>query len=104
MRLLSLGHPDQLSATWAAADGGRDSYSLMLYHAWLGTVAAVTSLGRDSHNFTFTGLAPGSRYLLEVASVAGSYSASAGNVSNWTCECPALRGVGTLLGRHESSF
>ncbi|XP_064029783.1 receptor-type tyrosine-protein phosphatase V-like isoform X2 [Pogoniulus pusillus] len=84
VHLLSLGHPDQLSATWVAADGGRDSYSLTLYHARLGTVAAVTSLGRDSHNFTFTGLAPGSRYLLEVASVAGSYPSSAGNVSNWT--------------------
>ncbi|NXG41130.1 PTPRV phosphatase, partial [Psilopogon haemacephalus] len=82
--LLSLGRPDQLSATWAAAAGGRDSYSLTLYQAGLGTVAAVSSLGRDRHNFTFTGLAPGSRYLLEVASVAGSYPASAGNVSNWT--------------------
>ncbi|XP_054032254.1 receptor-type tyrosine-protein phosphatase V-like [Dryobates pubescens] len=84
VRLLSLGHPDRLSAAWAAAPGGRDGYTLTLYRAPLGTVAAVSSLGRDIHSFTFTGLAPGSRYLLEVAAVAGSYPAPAGNVSNWT--------------------
>uniref|UniRef100_A0A8C3N684 protein-tyrosine-phosphatase n=1 Tax=Geospiza parvula TaxID=87175 RepID=A0A8C3N684_GEOPR len=84
VRLLSSGHPDRLSVAWGAPAGGRDGYSLTLYRAALGTVAATASLGRDTHNFTFTGLAPGSKYLLEVASVAGSFRAPAGNVSNWT--------------------
>ncbi|XP_053854303.1 receptor-type tyrosine-protein phosphatase V-like [Vidua macroura] len=83
-RLLSTGHPDRLSAAWGATAGGTDGYTLTLYRARLGTVAATASLGRDTHNFTFTGLAPGSKYLLEVASVAGSFRAPAGNVSNWT--------------------
>ncbi|XP_057895997.1 receptor-type tyrosine-protein phosphatase V-like, partial [Melospiza georgiana] len=84
VRLLSPGHPDRLSVAWGAPAGGRDGYSLTLYRAPLGTVAATALLGRDSHNFTFTGLAPGSKYLLEVASVAGTFRAPAGNVSNWT--------------------
>ncbi|NWZ41169.1 PTPRV phosphatase, partial [Brachypodius atriceps] len=84
VRLLSTGHPDRLSVAWGASAGGRDGYTLTLYRAQLGTVAATASLGRDTHNFTFTGLAPGSKYLLEVASVAGSFRAPAGNVSNWT--------------------
>ncbi|KAJ7426655.1 hypothetical protein WISP_13897 [Willisornis vidua] len=84
VHLLSTGHPDRLSAGWGAAPGGRDSYTLTLYHAQLGTVAATASLGRDTHNFTFRGLAPGSKYILEVASVAGSFRTPAGNVSNWT--------------------
>uniref|UniRef100_A0A8C9MUY5 protein-tyrosine-phosphatase n=1 Tax=Serinus canaria TaxID=9135 RepID=A0A8C9MUY5_SERCA len=84
VRLLSTGHPDRLSVAWGAPAGGRDGYTLSLYQAPLGTVAATASLGRDTHNFTFTGLAPGSKYLLEVASVAGSFRAPAGNVSNWT--------------------
>ncbi|NWH37412.1 PTPRV phosphatase, partial [Chloropsis hardwickii] len=84
VRLLSLGHPDRLSVAWGPTAGGRDGYTLTLYHARLGTVAATASLGRDTHNFTFMGLAPGSKYLLEVASVAGSFRAPAGNVSNWT--------------------
>ncbi|XP_058711741.1 receptor-type tyrosine-protein phosphatase V-like isoform X3 [Poecile atricapillus] len=84
VRLLSTGHPDRLSVAWGATAGGRDGYTLTLHHAQLGTVAATASLGRDTHNFTFTGLAPGSKYVLEVASVAGSFRAPAGNVSNWT--------------------
>uniref|UniRef100_A0A8C0EFH7 Receptor-type tyrosine-protein phosphatase V n=1 Tax=Bubo bubo TaxID=30461 RepID=A0A8C0EFH7_BUBBB len=84
VRLLSMGHPDRLSASWGAAAGGREGYALTLYHARLGTMVATTSLGRDTHNFTFTRLAPGSKYVLEVVSVAGSYQAPAGNVSNWT--------------------
>ncbi|KAM9520003.1 receptor-type tyrosine-protein phosphatase V-like isoform 2-T3 [Guaruba guarouba] len=88
VRLLSTGHPDRLSASWGAAAGGRDGYALTLYRAGLGTAAATTSLGRDSLNFTFTGLAPGSKHVLEVASVAGSYHTPAGNVSNWTYPLP----------------
>ncbi|XP_009461579.1 PREDICTED: receptor-type tyrosine-protein phosphatase V-like [Nipponia nippon] len=84
VRLLSTGHPDRLSASWGAAAGGRDGYALTLYHAQLGAVAATASLGRDTHNFTFMGLAPGSKYVLEVVSMAGSYRTPAGNVSNWT--------------------
>ncbi|XP_051627597.1 receptor-type tyrosine-protein phosphatase V-like isoform X2 [Manacus candei] len=84
VRLLSTGHPDGLSAAWGAAAGGREGYTLTLFHAWPGTVAATASLGRDTHNFTFTGLAPGSKYVLEVASMAGSFRTPAGNVSNWT--------------------
>jgi len=103
VRLLSTGHPDRLSASWGPAAGGRDGYALTLYHARLGTVAATASLGSDTHNFTFTGLAPGSKYLLEVVSVAGSYQTPAGNISNWTCEYPDLRVMHALLGSHEGS-
>ncbi|XP_010157523.1 PREDICTED: receptor-type tyrosine-protein phosphatase V-like, partial [Eurypyga helias] len=84
VRLLSMGYPDRLSASWGPAAGGRDGYTLTLYHTQLGTVAAMTSLGRDTHNFTFMGLAPGSKYVLEVVSMAGSYQTPAANVSNWT--------------------
>lgn len=103
VRLLSTGHPDRLSASWGPAAGGRDGYTLTLYHARLGIVAATTSLGRDTHNFTFTSLAPGSKYVLEVASTAGSYRTPAGNVSNWTCEYPVLRAICALLGSHKRS-
>ncbi|XP_075766295.1 receptor-type tyrosine-protein phosphatase V-like isoform X2 [Pelodiscus sinensis] len=79
------GRPDRLSASWGAAAGGRDGYTLTLCHAGSGAVAARASLGKDAHNFTFADLAPGSRYLLQVASLAGPYEAAAGNVSDWTC-------------------
>ncbi|XP_010210513.1 PREDICTED: receptor-type tyrosine-protein phosphatase V-like, partial [Tinamus guttatus] len=82
--LLSEGHPDRLTASWGAAAGGRDGYALTLYHGGLDTVSATASFGSDINNYTFTGLAPGSKYVLEVMSIAGSYRTPAGNVSNWT--------------------
>lgn len=85
---LGTGHPDRLSASWEAAAGGRDGYRLTLYHTRLGTVAATASVGRDTHNFTFTGLAPGCQYSLEASATAGPYQAAAPNVSGWTRECP----------------
>lgn len=94
--LTNQGRPDRLSASWGAAAGERDGYTLTLYHARAGTVAANASLGKGAHKFTFSGLAPGHKYLLEVASAAGPYRTSAGNISDWTSEwwepqrlCPA---------------
>ncbi|NXL86560.1 PTPRV phosphatase, partial [Alectura lathami] len=84
VRLLSTGHPDRLSASWGAAAGGRDGYMLTLYRAGLGTAAATASTGRDTHNFTFTGLDPGYEYSLEASAMAGPYQAAAPNVSGWT--------------------
>ncbi|NXN23200.1 PTPRV phosphatase, partial [Nycticryphes semicollaris] len=84
VHLLSTGHPDRLSVSWEAAAGGRDGYTLTLYHALLGSMAATTSLGRDTHNFTFTGLAPGCKYSLEASTMAGPYQAAAPSISAWT--------------------
>ncbi|NXQ94898.1 PTPRV phosphatase, partial [Sagittarius serpentarius] len=81
---LSMGHPDRLSTSWGAPAGGRDGYTLTLYHAQLGTVAATASLRRDTHNFTFMGLTPGYEYSLEVSATAGPYQAAAPNISGWT--------------------
>uniref|UniRef100_A0A674J523 protein-tyrosine-phosphatase n=1 Tax=Terrapene triunguis TaxID=2587831 RepID=A0A674J523_9SAUR len=82
--LTNQGRPDRLSASWGAAAGERDGYTLTLYHARAGTVAANASVGKDAHKFTFSGLAPGHKYLLEVASAAGPYQTFAGNISDWT--------------------
>uniref|UniRef100_A0A8B9GGD3 protein-tyrosine-phosphatase n=1 Tax=Amazona collaria TaxID=241587 RepID=A0A8B9GGD3_9PSIT len=91
-------HPTVLSASWGAAAGGRDGYALILYRAGLGTVAATASLGRDSTNkFTFSGLAPGHKYLLEVVSMSGPYAASAGNISDWTSKWQELEVVASCM-------
>ncbi|NWW19963.1 PTPRV phosphatase, partial [Falcunculus frontatus] len=84
LRWLSMGHSDHLSVAWGATAGGRDGYTLTLYHAQLGTVAATASLGRDTHNFTFMGLAPGHEYSLEATATAGQYQAAAPKISGWT--------------------
>uniref|UniRef100_A0A8C3QKT0 protein-tyrosine-phosphatase n=1 Tax=Cyanoderma ruficeps TaxID=181631 RepID=A0A8C3QKT0_9PASS len=81
------GYPNRLSASWRAEPQGQDSYRLLLYHSGSGAVAANVSVGKGTSKFTFSGLAPGHKYLLEVVSVAGPYAASAGNISDWTSKC-----------------
>ncbi|KAF2986991.1 hypothetical protein EK904_003227 [Melospiza melodia maxima] len=78
------GYPNRLSASWRAEPQGQEGYRLLLYHSGSGTVAANVSVGKGTSKFTFSGLAPGHKYLLEVVSVAGPYAASAGNISDWT--------------------
>uniref|UniRef100_A0A8C6YDH4 protein-tyrosine-phosphatase n=1 Tax=Naja naja TaxID=35670 RepID=A0A8C6YDH4_NAJNA len=82
--LSNKGHTDKLSATWDPPAGDQSGYVLTLYNAALGIVVAKVSVEKDITNFTFGSLIPGSKYLLEVASVAGPYRISSGNTSDWT--------------------
>ncbi|KAM6458141.1 receptor-type tyrosine-protein phosphatase V-like isoform 3-T3 [Liasis olivaceus] len=82
--LSNKGHTDKLSATWEPPAGDQSGYVLTLYNAALGTVVAKVSVEKDITNFTFGSLIPGSKYLLEVASIAGPYRISTGNISDWT--------------------
>lgn len=86
------GYPNRLSASWRAEPQGHDGYRLLLYHSGSGVLAASTSVGKGISKFTFSGLDPGHKYLLEVMSVAGPYAASAGNISDWTSEQWGLQG------------
>lgn len=93
VHLSNKGHTDKLIAAWEPSAGDQDSYMLTLYYAGSGTVAAKASVKEDATNFTFLGLVPGTKYLLEVASLAGPYRVSAANVSDWTCACELIRAL-----------
>lgn len=86
------GYPNRLSVSWRAEPRGHDGYRLLLYHSGSGVLAASTSVGKGIGKFTFSGLDPGHKYLLEVVSMAGPYAASAGNISDWTSEQWGLQG------------
>uniref|UniRef100_A0A803TZJ3 protein-tyrosine-phosphatase n=1 Tax=Anolis carolinensis TaxID=28377 RepID=A0A803TZJ3_ANOCA len=93
VHLSNKGYTDRLNAFWEPTAGGHDGYILTLYYAGSGTVAAKASVEKGVTNFTFTGLIPGSEYLLEVASTAGPHRIPARNVSDWTCEYECLHRV-----------
>lgn len=78
------GYPNRLSVSWRAEPHGQDGYRLLLYYSGSGILAANTSVGKGTSKYTFSGLAPGQKYLLEVVSMAGPYAASAENISDWT--------------------
>ncbi|KAL8179225.1 UNVERIFIED_CONTAM: hypothetical protein K2H54_061970, partial [Gekko kuhli] len=83
--ILSLSGPYRASAgnisDWTREQEG---FALTLYYGGSGTVAAKTSVQKRATNFTFLSLLPGTKYLLEVSSLAGPYRISARNVSDWT--------------------
>lgn len=91
------GYPNRLSVSWRAEPQGQDSYKLLLYHSGSGMVAANVSVGKGSSKFTFSGLAPGHKYLLEVMAMAGPYTASAGNISDWTSKWQELEVLASCM-------
>lgn len=91
------GYPNRLSASWRAEPQGQDSYRLLLYHSGSGILAANVSVGKGSSKFTFSGLAPGHKYLLEVVAMAGPYAASAGNISDWTSKWQELEVLASCM-------
>lgn len=92
VHLSNKGHTDKLIAAWQPSSGDQDSYVLTLYYAGSGSVAAKTFV-KDTTNFTFLGLVAGSKYFLEVASVAGPYRISTANVSDWTCAYDSIHAL-----------
>ncbi|XP_030077446.1 receptor-type tyrosine-protein phosphatase V isoform X2 [Microcaecilia unicolor] len=78
------GRPDSLRASWEEAAGERTGYTIVMYDAVLESVVRNVSVGQDARNFTFSGLTPGKKYNVEIISVAGPYTASSGNVTDWT--------------------
>lgn len=103
VRLSNKGHTDKLSAAWQPTGGDQDGYVLTLYYAGSGTVVAKKSIEKDATNFTFSGLMPGTKYLLEVASMAGPCRIPAGNISDWTCEYDRLHSLLCMLPSYRFS-
>ncbi|XP_013377801.1 PREDICTED: receptor-type tyrosine-protein phosphatase V-like isoform X2 [Chinchilla lanigera] len=74
--------PTQLRASWIHAPGGRDGYQVTLYQA--GVWVAEGTVGAEVNGTSFSTLAPGSQYEVEVGTWAGPLHTAAANVSGWT--------------------
>lgn len=83
--LTNTRRPMGLAAFWDKAAGDVDQFHLQLYsksHA----AQRNTSVGPNTHNFTFLGLSPGTQYFLKVTVLAGPYRSSSHFATEWTCE------------------
>lgn len=89
LQLHSTGSPASLEASWSDASGDQDSYQLLLYHPESHTLACNVSVSPDTLSYNFGDLLPGSQYVLEVITWAGSLHAKTsilqwtGKVGNW---------------------
>ncbi|GAB1285460.1 Receptor-type tyrosine-protein phosphatase V [Apodemus speciosus] len=98
LQLHSAGSPASLEASWSGALGDQDSYQLLLYHLESQTLACNVSVSPDTLSYNFGDLFPGSQYVLEVVTWAGSLHAKT-SILQWTEPVPpdhlALRALGT---------
>ncbi|NWV64441.1 PTPRV phosphatase, partial [Malurus elegans] len=81
--LTNTRRPMGLTAFWDKAAGDVDQFHLQLYsksHA----AHRNTSVGPNTHNFTFLGLSPGTQYFLKVTVLAGPYRSSSHFATEWT--------------------
>ncbi|XP_021018398.1 receptor-type tyrosine-protein phosphatase V [Mus caroli] len=98
LQLHSTGSPASLEASWSDASGDQDSYQLLLYHPESQTLACNVSVSPDTLSYNFGDLLPGSQYVLEVITWAGSLHAKT-SILQWTEPVPpdhlTLRALGT---------
>lgn len=98
LQLHSAGSPARLEASWSDAPGDQDSYQLLLYHLESQTLACNVSVSPDTLSYSFGDLLPGTQYVLEVITWAGSLHAKT-SILQWTEPVPpdhlALRALGT---------
>ncbi|NXV58077.1 PTPRV phosphatase, partial [Molothrus ater] len=81
--LTNTRRPMGLSAFWDKAAGDVDQFHLQLYSK-SHTAQRNTSVGPNTHNFTFLGLSPGTQYFLKVTVLAGPYRSSSHFATEWT--------------------
>lgn len=83
LQLHSSGSPTSLEASWSNAPGDQDSYQLLLYHLESQTLACNISVSPGTLSYNFDNLLPGSQYVLEVITWAGSLQAKT-SIHQWT--------------------
>ncbi|XP_076403567.1 receptor-type tyrosine-protein phosphatase V-like isoform X3 [Peromyscus maniculatus bairdii] len=87
LQLHSSGSPARLEASWSDAPGDQDRYQLLLYHLESRTLARNASVSPGILSYSFGNLFPGSQYVLEVITWAGSLQAKT-SIHQWTEPMP----------------
>ncbi|XP_059731585.1 receptor-type tyrosine-protein phosphatase V isoform X4 [Bos taurus] len=94
---LSLGlaaQPPALRAVWSPPAGGRDGFLLRLYCLRPPALEGQDTLGPEVQTFSWTRLAPGTEFLVWLATLRGPDESSAANATGWTRPlAPALVNV-----------
>uniref|UniRef100_A0A7N4V5E8 protein-tyrosine-phosphatase n=1 Tax=Sarcophilus harrisii TaxID=9305 RepID=A0A7N4V5E8_SARHA len=75
--------PTKLWVSWEQAPGSRqDGYRVTLHQE--GTTVGARAVGPEVNNISFSSLTPGTKYWVEIVSLAGPHYSAAANVTGWT--------------------
>ncbi|VTJ56947.1 Hypothetical predicted protein [Marmota monax] len=84
---LNLGfaaQPPALRASWSPPPGGRDGFRLRLYSLGPLALKSEETLAPEAQNFSWAQLSPGSKFLVQVATLHGPEESSSSNATAWT--------------------
>ncbi|KAF7487075.1 hypothetical protein GHT09_000443 [Marmota monax] len=84
---LNLGfaaQPPALRASWSPPPGGRDGFRLRLYSLGPLALKSEETLAPEAQNFSWAQLSPGSKFLVQVATLHGPEESSSANATAWT--------------------
>ncbi|XP_043861135.1 receptor-type tyrosine-protein phosphatase V-like [Dromiciops gliroides] len=74
--------PTSLWVSWGQASGSQDGYQVTLHQE--GTTVATSAVGPEVNNISFSNLTPGTKYRVEIVSLAGPHHSVAANITSWT--------------------
>ncbi|XP_068930671.1 receptor-type tyrosine-protein phosphatase V-like [Petaurus breviceps papuanus] len=75
--------PTRLCVSWDQAAGSQDGYQVTLHQEGTTTVS-THAVGPEVNNISFSNLTPGTKYWVEIVSLAGPHHSAAANVTSWT--------------------
>ncbi|XP_040133398.1 receptor-type tyrosine-protein phosphatase V isoform X3 [Ictidomys tridecemlineatus] len=84
---LNLGfaaQPPALRASWSPPPGGRDGFRLRLYSLGPLALKSEETLAPEAQNFSWAQLSPGSKFLVQVATLRGPEESNSANATAWT--------------------
>ncbi|XP_078012547.1 receptor-type tyrosine-protein phosphatase V-like isoform X2 [Phascolarctos cinereus] len=74
--------PTRLRVSWDQASGSLDGHRVTLRQE--GTTVSTRAVGPEVNNISFSSLTPGTKYWVEIVSLAGPHHSAAANVTSWT--------------------
>ncbi|XP_075396646.1 receptor-type tyrosine-protein phosphatase V-like [Tenrec ecaudatus] len=84
LRLALVHQPPTLTVSWSPPPGLRDGFHLRLYRLAPLALEAEETLAPDSQNFSRSSAAPGTEFLVQLATVRGPDESSSVNATGWT--------------------
>ncbi|XP_074078478.1 receptor-type tyrosine-protein phosphatase V-like isoform X2 [Macrotis lagotis] len=74
--------PSRLRVSWDQAFGTQVGYRVTLHQE--DTTVSITTVGPEVNNISFSNLTSGTKYQVEIVSLAGPHHSAAANITSWT--------------------
>ncbi|XP_072504300.1 receptor-type tyrosine-protein phosphatase V-like isoform X3 [Notamacropus eugenii] len=74
--------PTRLCVSWNQGSGSQEGYQVTLHRE--GSTVSTGAVGPEVNSISFSNLTPGTKYWVEIVSLAGPHHSAAANITSWT--------------------